>query len=35
MKVLQEDLEHHPDEEDKEIFQGSAQLSDDRLEQLG
>jgi vacuolar-type H+-ATPase subunit H len=35
MKVLQEDVEHHADEEDKEIFTEARKLGDDRLEQLG
>ena len=35
MKVLQEDVEHHADEEEKEIFTEARKLGDDRLEQLG
>jgi hemerythrin superfamily protein len=35
MKVLQEDVEHHADEEEKEIFKEARKLGDDRLEQLG
>ncbi|MGH9351261.1 MAG: hypothetical protein ACRD2G_03735, partial [Terriglobia bacterium] len=35
MKVLQEDVYHHADEEEKEIFKEARKLGDDRLEQLG
>ena len=35
MKVLQEDVEHHADEEKKEIFKEARKLGDDRLEELG
>jgi hypothetical protein len=35
MKVLQEDVEHHADEEEKEVFKEARKLGDDRLEQLG
>jgi hemerythrin superfamily protein len=35
MKVLQEDVEHHADEEEKEIFKEARKLGDDRLERLG
>jgi hypothetical protein len=35
MKVLQEDVEHHADEEEKEIFREARKLGDERLEQLG
>src|ERR1700724_254881 len=35
IKVLQEDVEHHADEEEKEIFKEARKFGDDRLEQLG
>lgn len=35
MKVLGEDVEHHADEEEKEIFKEAHKLGEDRLEQLG
>lgn len=35
MKVLQEDVEHHADEEEREVFKEAHKLGDDRLEQLG
>ena len=35
MKVLQEDVEHHADEEEKEMFKEAQKLGSERLEQLG
>jgi vacuolar-type H+-ATPase subunit H len=35
MKVLQEDVEQHADEEEKEVFKEARKLGDDRLEELG
>ena len=35
MKVLQEDVEHHADEEEKETFKEARKLGNDRLEELG
>jgi hemerythrin superfamily protein len=35
MKVLKEDVEHHADEEEKEIFKEARKLGNERLEELG
>lgn len=35
MKVLHEDVEHHADEEEKEIFKEAQKLGNERLEELG
>ena len=35
MKVLKEDVEHHADEEEKELFKEARKLGNERLEQLG
>jgi len=35
MKVLQEDVEHHAEEEEMEMFKEARKLGDDRLEELG
>ena len=35
MKVLQEDVEHHADEEEKEVFKEARKLGNERLEELG
>lgn len=35
MKVLKEDVEHHAEEEEKEMFKEARKLGNDRLEKLG
>jgi hemerythrin superfamily protein len=35
MKVLKEDVEHHAEEEEEEIFKDARKLGDERLEELG
>jgi hypothetical protein len=35
MKVLKEDVEHHADEEEKEMFKEARKMGDSRLEELG
>lgn len=35
MKVLKEEVEHHADEEETELFKEARKLRDDRLEELG
>jgi hemerythrin superfamily protein len=35
MKVLQEDVEHHADEEEKEVFKEARKLGNEKLEELG
>lgn len=35
MKVLREDVEHHADEEEKEIFKEARKLGNERLAELG
>jgi hemerythrin superfamily protein len=35
MKVLKEDVEHHADEEEKELFKEARKLGNGRLEELG
>jgi hemerythrin superfamily protein len=35
MKVLKEDVEHHAEEEEKEIFKEARKLGNERLEELG
>lgn len=35
MKVLQEDVEHHADEEEKETFKEAQKLGNERLQELG
>jgi hemerythrin superfamily protein len=35
MKVLKEDVEHHADEEEKEMFIEARKMGDSRLEELG
>ena len=35
MKVLQEEVEHHADEEEKEVFKEARKLGNERLKELG
>jgi hypothetical protein len=35
MKVLQEDVEHHADEEEREVFKEARKLGNEKLEELG
>jgi hemerythrin superfamily protein len=35
MKVLKEDVEHHAEEEEKEVFKEARKLGSERLEELG
>jgi hypothetical protein len=35
VKVLHEDVEHHADEEEKELFKEARKLGNERLEELG